>query len=216
MSAVSKARALNPWIWQSWLGQSGAGQMVLERNRGTRVVVPVLPPTPCLWIQTRHLSSLVLIFLICKMVDPLKKFSTKTRVILSSVDGVSSLRLWLACSCHLAHFSTTLHTECRAIKTSQKIMIEKRVSLRNCICSHGPCWMSMGGWYPSLMVLSCDPGSSYWGFWVYPRTPFFTWLFPCYYVFAGRMTLRTLWWFVRNELVTLARFKFLFFWEQKD
>ena len=206
MNAVSKARALNPWTWQSWLGESGTGEMELKRNRVTWVVVPILPRTPCLWIQTGHLSSLVLIFLICKMVDPLKKCSTKTHEILSSVDGVSSLSLWLACSCHLAHFSTTFHAECRAIKTSKKTMIEKRVSLRNCICSHGPCWMSMGGRYPSLMILLYDLGSLYWGVWVYPRTPFFTWLFPCYYVFAGRMTLRTLGWFVRNELVTLARF----------
>ena len=31
-------------------------------------------------------------------------------------------------------------------------MVEKRVSLRNWICGHGPRWMSMGGWYPSLMA----------------------------------------------------------------
>lgn len=38
----------------------------------------------------------------------------------------------------------------QSYSNKQKDMIEKRVNLRNCICSHGPCWVRMGWVVPFL------------------------------------------------------------------
>ena len=38
----------------------------------------------------------------------------------------------------------------QSYSNKQKDMIEKRANLRNCICRHGPCWVSMGWVVPFL------------------------------------------------------------------
>ena len=111
MNAVSKARAVNPWIWQSRLGESGVGELVLKRNRVTWVVVPILPPTPCVSEFRKGIYLLWSSFSLSVKWRILKEMFNKKRWDLSSVDGVSSLSFWLACSFHLAPFNTTFHTK---------------------------------------------------------------------------------------------------------
>lgn len=108
-----------------------------------------------LWVQIRHLPPLVLIFLICKMTDPLKMFFNKKMwdsliicgySVFSKTELAVGLPLWPdPLLHHLSH-------------RQQKGAMEKRVNLRNCVCSNGSCWVRTGG-APLLLAVKCD-----WGF----------------------------------------------------
>lgn len=158
------------------------------------------------WVQIRHLPPLVLIFLICKMKESLKIFFNKKMwdsliicgySVFSKTELVVGLPLWPDPLLHyLSH-------------RQQKGAMEKRVNLKNCVCSNGSCWVRTGG-APLYSPWSVIGGSYAVEFCVTPIMPFFIWVIPCW-LFAGRMTLLTLWRFVRNELVLGPDFNFVSF-----